>query len=214
MKRTVLIGVATAAALSTAAFAQTNATSAPGATAPAKTMQEGARAPSLRQEVLDNLHQAGFRDILVKADSFVVQAKDKDGHDVTMVMGPDSFTEVMTLGSNGRTPGETATSANAGPFATVPAKDELSSEVVGLPVYNNDNREIGTIKDIAFDNTGARAYVLAVGGFLGMGDHYVAVRPSAINLSYNASDKRWHAEMNTSAAQLKSAPEYKYPTNS
>ncbi len=110
------------------------------------------------------------------------------------------------------TPAET--SADAGPFATVPAKDKLSSEVVGLPVYNNDHKEIGSIKDIAFDNAGAGAYVLAVGGFLGMSDHYVAVRPSAINLNYNASDKKWHAEMNTSAAQLKAAPEYKFPTNS
>ena len=47
-----------------------------------------------------------------------------------------------------------------------------------------------------------------------MGDHYVAVRPSAINLSYNAGNKKWHAEMNATAAQLKSAPEYKFPTNS
>ena len=96
----------------------------------------------------------------------------------------------------------------------MPAKDKLSSEVVGLPVYNNDNKDIGTIKDLAFDNTGDEAYILGVGGFLGMGDHYVAVRPSAINLSYNASDKKWHAEMNTTAAQLKAAPEYKFPTNS
>lgn len=212
MNRLVLIGVATAAAFSTAAFAQTNPTPAPGGTAPAKTTQESVKAPSLRQEVLDSLHKAGFKDISVKANSFFVQAKDKEGHDVTMVLGPDSFTAVMAVGSNGMTPAET--SADASPFATVPAKDKLSSEVVGLPVYNNDHKEIGSIKDIAFDNAGAGAYVLAVGGFVGMSDHYVAVRPSAINLSYNASDKKWHAEMNTSAAQLKVAPEYKFPTNS
>ena len=211
MKRTVLIGVAAAAALSTAAFAQTNATPAPASTTPAKTAQENMKAPSLRQEVRDNLQKAGFKDISVKANSFVVQAKDKEGRDVTMLLGPNSFTEVMAWGSNGQT---SANSADAGPFATVPAKDKLSSEVVGLPVYNNDNKDIGTIKDLAFDNTGAEAYIVGVGGFLGMGDHYVAVRPSAINLSYNASSKKWHAEMNTTAAQLKSAPEYKFPTNS
>ena len=212
MKRIVLIGVATAAALSTAAFAQTDTTPAPTPATPAKTTtQENVKAPSLRQEVRDSLQKAGFKDISVKADSFVVQAKDKEGRDVTMLLGPDFFTEVMAWGSNGQT---SANSADAGPFATVPAKDKLSSEVVGLPVYNNDNKDIGTIKDLAFDNTGAEAYILGVGGFLGMGDHYVAVRPSAINLSYNASDKKWHAEMNTTAAQLKAAPEYKFPTNS
>ena len=211
MKRTVLIGVATAAALSTAAFAQTNTTPAPTPATPAKTAQENMKAPSLRQEVRDSLHKAGFKDISVKADSFVVQAKDKEGRDVTMLLGPESFTEVMAWGSNGQT---SANSADAGPFATVPAKDELSSELVGVPVYNNDNKEIGTIKDVAFDGMGAKAYILAVGGFLGAGDRYVAVRPSAIHLSYNASDKKWRAEMNTTAAQLKAAPEYKFPTNS
>lgn len=54
---------------------------------------------------------------------------------------------------------------------------------------------------------------MAVGGVLGVGYHYVAVRPSAINLTYNNSDKKWHAEMNA-VDQLKSAPEYKYHSNS
>ena len=207
MKRTVLIGVATAAALSTAAIAQTNTAPATTPATPAKTAQENVKTPSLRQEVRDNLQRAGFKDISVKADSFVVQAKDKEGRDVTMLLGPESFTEVMAWGSNGQT---SANSADAGPFATVPAKDELSSELVGVPVYNNDNKEIGTIKDVAFDGTGAEAYIVGVEG----GDHYVAVRPSAVHLSYNASDKKWRAEMNTTAAQLKAAPEYKFPTNS
>ena len=41
-----------------------------------------------------------------------------------------------------------------------------------------------------------------------MGDHYVVVRPSAIN--FNAKDNKWHATMNADADQLKAAPEYKY----
>jgi hypothetical protein len=104
--------------------------------------------------------------------------------------------------------------ANAGSFTNVPTQEDLSSNVVGLSVYNNDHKDIGTIKDVAFDNTGVRAFILTVGGFLGMGDRYVAVRPSALNLTYNGSDKKWHAEMDASAAQLKAAPEYKYPNNS
>jgi len=56
-------------------------------------------------------------------------------------------------------------------------------------------------------------YVIGVGGFLGMGDHYVAVRPSAVKLSYDAKDKKWHASMDASADQLKAAPEFKYPSN-
>ena len=45
-----------------------------------------------------------------------------------------------------------------------------------------------------------------------MGDHYVAVRPSAVNLSYDPANNKWHATMNANADQLKAAPEYKYPS--
>jgi hypothetical protein len=43
-----------------------------------------------------------------------------------------------------------------------------------------------------------------------MGEHYVAVNPSAVKVSHNGSDKKWHASMNASADQLKAAPEFKY----
>ena len=39
----------------------------------------------------------------------------------------------------------------SGMFTYVPAHDELSSNVVGLNVYNEDKQSIGTIKDIALD---------------------------------------------------------------
>jgi len=98
-------------------------------------------------------------------------------------------------------------------FATIPASEQLSSKVVGLEVYNSANKDIGKIKDIAFDSNGVKAYIVAVGGFLGMGDHYVAVNPSAVNLSFDSNAKKWHAAMNTDVDQLKAAPEYKYSSN-
>jgi len=98
-------------------------------------------------------------------------------------------------------------------FANVSAGESLASKVVGLTVYNNTNQNLGKIKDIAFDSSGVKAYIVSVGGFLGMGDHYVAVSPSAININYDSTAKQWHAAMNTNADQLKSAPEYKYSSN-
>jgi sporulation protein YlmC with PRC-barrel domain len=98
-------------------------------------------------------------------------------------------------------------------FATVPAREDLSSKVVGLEIYNSANQDIGKIKDIAFDRNGVSAYIVAVGGVLGMGDHYVAVKPGAVDISYDANAKKWHATMNSDAARLKAAPEYKYSSN-
>jgi hypothetical protein len=97
-----------------------------------------------------------------------------------------------------------------GMFVNMPARIDLTSKVVGLNVYNNANQNIGKIKDVAFDSTGVTAYIVAVGGFLGMGDHYVAVKPSAIDINYDVNNKTWHASMNTNADELKAAPEYKY----
>ena len=51
---------------------------------------------------------------------------------------------------------------------------------------------------------------VSVGGFLGMGEHYVAVNPASVKLTYNNSDKKWHTGMNANADQLKNAPEFKY----
>jgi len=91
---------------------------------------------------------------------------------------------------------------------TFPPKNELSSNVVGLAVYNEDKQNIGTIKDIALDAGGLYGYIVSVGEFIGMGDHYVVARPSAI--SFNLMGNKWHATMKVNAVQLKAAPEYKY----
>ncbi len=61
---------------------------------------------------------------------------------------------------------------------------------------------------MALDANGLNGYIVSVGGFLGKGDHYVVMRPSAI--SFKAKDNKWHATMNVNAYQLKAAPEYKY----
>ena len=97
-------------------------------------------------------------------------------------------------------------------FVYVPAHEELSSNVVGLDVYNQDKQNIGTIKDIALDADGLNGYIVSVGEFLGTGDHYVVVHPSAI--SFKAKDNKWHATMDVNAKQLKAAPEYKYSSKS
>ena len=96
-------------------------------------------------------------------------------------------------------------------FAQVQNTDMLSSNVVGLDIYNSQNDKIGKIQDIAFNTSKAvTGYILSVGGFLGMGTHYLAVNPSSLMVSYDASNKVWRATMNATKDQLKLAPEFKY----
>ncbi|MGY3443870.1 MULTISPECIES: PRC-barrel domain-containing protein [unclassified Bradyrhizobium] len=54
--------------------------------------------------------------------------------------------------------------------------DWRASKVVGLSVYNDSNESVGSINDLLMDKGGAiKAVVIGVGGFLGVGEHLVAV---------------------------------------
>ena len=160
------------------------------------------------------LQKSGYTDIRVAPTSFMVHAKDSDGNPVVMSVTPDSFTEVTDVNTTNRTTTGSATTNStigSGKFVTIAGSDDLSSTVVGLDVYNDDKQEIGRIKDIVLNQNGqTQAYILSVGGFLGIGAHYVAVNHSLVKVSYNDSEKEWHASMNATSDQLKSAPEFKY----
>jgi sporulation protein YlmC with PRC-barrel domain len=51
-----------------------------------------------------------------------------------------------------------------------------ASKVVGLNVYNDNNESLGSINDLLMDKGGnIKAVVIGVGGFLGVGEHLVAI---------------------------------------
>ena len=116
------------------------------------------------------------------------------------------------MGANPTTQTATQPVPKDGPnFIQVQNTDMLSSNVVGLDIYNSQNNDIGKIQDIAFDaSKKVTGYVLSVGGFLGMGTRYVTVNPDAVMVSYDAQNKVWKATMNATKDELKSAPEFKY----
>lgn len=58
----------------------------------------GQNPANLRQQVRQNLSAAGFTDIKVMPESFLVRAKDKNGNPVMMIINPDSVTAVTALG--------------------------------------------------------------------------------------------------------------------
>jgi sporulation protein YlmC with PRC-barrel domain len=70
----------------------------------------------------------------------------------------------------------TADSAAANRAASHKEGEWRASKLVGLNVYNDANEKIGDINDVILDKSGkVENVVLGVGGFLGMGEHYVAV---------------------------------------
>src|SRR3984885_6671979 len=96
-------------------------------------------------------------------------------------------------------------------FSTVSKDEMFSSKLKGLNVHNQKDETIGEITDLAIKNHQVDALILSVGGFLGMGEHYVAVSPSSVNVRYDNKNDKWLASMNTTKEALKAAPEFKYP---
>jgi sporulation protein YlmC with PRC-barrel domain len=80
-----------------------------------------------------------------------------------------------------------------------------ASKLVGVNVYNDANEKIGDINEVILDKSGkVENVILGVGGFLGMGEHYVAV----------AFDKlKWVNEPVRSTVSSSTAPGGKPATN-
>jgi sporulation protein YlmC with PRC-barrel domain len=81
-----------------------------------------------------------------------------------------------------------AASSSAASAATLSSSqvqgDWRASKVVGLSVYNDNNEKLGSINDLLMDKSGnIKAVVLGVGGFLGMGEHLVAVPLEKVKFS-------------------------------
>ncbi|CDX22332.1 conserved exported hypothetical protein [Mesorhizobium sp. ORS 3324] len=103
-----------------------------------------------------------------------------------------------------------AATAPAETYVTAKPTDMISYNLIGLKIVNKANETVGEIKDLLISNGTLAGYIVSVGGFLGIGDHYVIVAPSAVTINYSESDKKWTATMDVTKDQLKSAPEFKY----
>jgi sporulation protein YlmC with PRC-barrel domain len=105
----------------------------------------------------------------------------------------------------------TGTAPAEAKFSTVSKDEMFSSKLKGLNVHNQKDETVGEISDIAIKNNQVEALILSVGGFLGVGERYVAVSPASVNVRYDSKNNKWLASMNTTKEALKAAPEFKYP---
>ena len=89
-------------------------------------------------------------------------------------------TALLATVASAQTPTPTTDRANTATSDTMSASqlqgDWRASKVVGISVYNDNKEKLGSINDFLIDKSGnIKAVVLGVGGFLGMGEHLVAV---------------------------------------
>ena len=102
-----------------------------------------------------------------------------------------------------------ATPADAAPV-TINPDAMLTYNLIGLNVYNGANENVGEIKDLVIDNGQVAGYVVSVGGFLGMGEHYALLAPGAVTITYDQANAKWLAMANVTKDQIQNAPEFKY----
>ena len=97
-------------------------------------------------------------------------------------------TALLATVASAQTPAATTSRTNTASSDTVSSSqlqgDWRASKVVGLSVYNDNNEKLGSINDLLMDKGGnIKAVVLGVGGFLGMGEHLVAVPLDKVKFS-------------------------------
>lgn len=103
MRLTLLSGVAALALIATPVLAQSQSAPQSGAESPAASSQsststfpQGAKITlDTQRKLRQSLQQAGFRNIRVTAESYVIHALSPDGAPVVMVVSPDQVTGVI-----------------------------------------------------------------------------------------------------------------------
>ncbi|SRR5579871_2301294 len=112
--------------------------------------------------------------------------------------------------------------AQQGPTTTGAAPAEQSQTLTALPpntstvtnwykqnVYDPSDAKIGEISDVLVNKDGKiDAFIISVGGFLGIGEKDVAVPFSSVRAT--EKDGKWWLSMNTTKDALKDAAGYRY----
>jgi hypothetical protein len=96
-------------------------------------------------------------------------------------------------------------------FVAAPGATNFVSQMIGVEVYNDQDQDLARIEDIAVGKDGhVQAFILVVGEYLGLVAHFVAVKPAALTIEPSKGDGPLQARMDTTADQLRVAPEYQY----
>jgi len=95
-------------------------------------------------------------------------------------------------------------------YQTAAATELTADKLKGARVYGAKDEDVGEINRVVMNDNGqVKLFVLDIGGFLGIGEHEIAVTPDELNIVRNAKgdDVRVYIDANKDA--LKAQPEYK-----
>ncbi|MFC0387144.1 PRC-barrel domain-containing protein [Muricoccus vinaceus] len=99
------------------------------------------------------------------------------------------------------------------PYYTVQTADMTAGNLMRTEVRNLQDERIGRIEDLVIGNgREVTAVVIGVGGFLGIGERFAAVPPSAVVLT-RSPDGLLRAVVDATRDQLRSSPEFRFDGN-
>ncbi len=85
----------------------------------------------------------------------------------------------------------------------------LASKFKGTNVMSSDNQKIGDVSDILFDKTGKiEAFVISIGGILGMGAKEVALTPSSFDVIPGQNGKADQLKLSLNKDELQQAQNF------
>lgn len=138
---------------------------------------------------------------------------------------PPKDNKTMTPNQTQTAPTQTPSAApSTAAAATQQPNQWRGSQLIGLDVYNDKDENIGDINDVILGKDGKiELIVVGVGGWLGMGQHDVALRWEQVRISEQprkgdganaeAGEKPDHAKVNMTKEQLKAMPAFKYASD-
>jgi sporulation protein YlmC with PRC-barrel domain len=123
---------------------------------------------------------------------------------------------LLTSATMAQTPNQTqpappaATTSKAQVITEQKPDQMLASKFKGTDVIGNNNEKIGDVNDMLFDKDGKiLAYIVGVGGFLGIGSKDVALSPASFQIMPANDRDSMKLKLSMTKDELKSAAEFK-----
>lgn len=105
------------------------------------------------------------------------------GAAVGALMASAAFAQAPAPSSPSTLPAAASTSGKADVITTQKPDQWVASKFKGTDVLGSDDQKVGAIDDVLFDKSGKiEAYVVSVGGFLGVGSKEIALAPSSFSV--------------------------------
>jgi len=129
-------------------------------------------------------------------------------HDSDVAMQADGTAPADTEQADMQTQAEARTEVPDG-YQVMTAEERTAERLLGANVYGREGDNIATVDDLLIGDTGQVTHaVMDVGGFLGMGEHTVALEIDDIDILWNDADGNVRVQLPMTQEEMESLPEY------